>query len=115
MMTMSELPANVRPVLDRHNKTRYRFRRKGWKSAYLPGKPGSAEFHRAYAEIIDSGSMEPKAAESPRKVTPRSIDDLIARFKKTVRWKKKGARTQYKQARILERFADRVSKNGKRY
>lgn len=112
---MSDLPANVRPVPDRHGKTRYRFRRKGWKSAYLPGEPGSEEFHRAYADIIAGGPIEEETAATPRKVIPRTIDDLIIRYKKTVRWKKKGPRTMYKQARILERFADRVSAKGKRY
>src|SRR6188768_1333425 len=110
----SDLPPNVRAYPDRHGRIRFRFRRKGWKSAYLPGDPGSAEFHSAYAAIIAGGAVE-RAVASPRRVTPRSLDDLVARFKKTVRWKKKGERTQYKQARILERFTDRLDKTGRRY
>ena len=112
---MSDLPPNVRPVLDRHNKTRYRFRRKGWKSSYLPGEPGSPEFHRAYAEILEKGAPEPQSATSPRAVIAKSLDDLLTRYKKTIRWKKKGPRTQHKQARVLERFVDRVASNGRRY
>lgn len=113
-MMMSDLPANVRPVRDRHGKIRYRFRRKGWKSAYLLGEPGTAEFHKAYAAIIEGGPAETTVL-SPRTFTPRSLDDLVCRFKKTIRWKKKGERTQYKQARILERFTDRLDSKGRRY
>jgi len=112
---MSDLPKHVYAIEDRHGKTRYRFRRKGWKAPYLPGEPGSAEFHRAYAEILEGGPVAPQSATSPRKVTPRSLDDLVVRYKKTLRWKKKGARTQHKQARILERFTDRVDNKGRRY
>lgn len=112
---MSELPKSVRPVKDRHGKTRYRFRRKGWASAYLPGEPNSEAFHRAYADILAGGPQDPDTATSPRKVEPRSIDDLIARFKKTMRWKKKSAITQRNQGRILERFTDKLDPKGRRY
>lgn len=110
-----DLPANVRPVKDRHGKIRYRFRKKGWQSAYLPGKPGTAEFHRAYAELLEHGRIEPLPAQSPRKVAPKSIDDLIRRYKVTPNWRDKAGSTQRVQAAILERFADRVAKSGKRY
>lgn len=112
---MSDLPPNVTRFVDRHGKVRYRFRRKGWKSAFLKGEPGTPEFHRSYAEIVDRGEAEADVIQSTRAVTPRSIDDLIRRYKTTVRWKRKGARTQRVQARILERFADKVSSSGKRY
>lgn len=112
---MSDLPAGVRPVADRHGKTRYRFRRKGWKSAYLPGEPGTAAFHRAYAEIIERGELDVEDVKSPFKPTPRSIDDLFLRFKQTLRWKKKSAITQRNQGRILERFANKVDAKGRRY
>lgn len=112
---MSDLPPNVRPVQDRHGKIRYRFRRKGWKSQYLPGQPGKAEFHKAYAAIIEGGEVEAPAISSPRKVVPRSLDDLFAKLKKTIRWQKKKARTQLVQGRILERFMDRKDKQGRRY
>lgn len=114
MMT-SDLPPNVRPVPDRHGKIRYRFRRKGWNSAYLPGEPGSAEFHRAYAQIMEGGAAETAAIQSPAKINPRTFDDLVVRYKKTIRWQKKKARTQLVQGRILERFCDRKDKSGRRY
>jgi integrase len=114
MMT-SDLPPNVRAVTDRHGKTRYRFRRKGWKSAYLSGSPGTAEFHKDYAAIIEAGPVEVAPIKSPRKVTPRSLDDLVAHLKTTIRWQRKAPRTQLVQGRILERFTDRVDKKGRRY
>lgn len=112
---MSDLPPNVRAVRDRHGKTRYRFRRKGWNSAYLPGEPGSADFHKAYAVIMEDGPKEAVSVASPRKINPRTLDDLLARFRKSVRWQKKSGRTQLVQGRILDRFMDRVDKKGRRY
>lgn len=111
---MSDLPANVRPVPDRHGKTRYRFRRKGWPSAYLPGEPGSAEFHRSYAAIIELGPLSTPVVPV-RAAAPRSLDDLIARLKASNRWKGKAPRTQLVQGRVLERFADRTAASGLRY
>jgi hypothetical protein len=115
MMMMSDLPANVTPAPDRHGKMRYRFRRKGWKSAYLQGEPGSAEFHASLAQILAGGKVERQPAESPRAVKPRSLDDLLARHRKSVKWRKKGDRTRLVQGRILDRFMDRTSKKGLRY
>lgn len=112
---MSDLPPHVYAVSDRHGKIRYRFRRRGWRSPYLPGAPGSAEFHKRYAEIIDGGPADEQPAKSPRKVAPRSLDDLVTRFKTSQRWRKKGARTQLVQGRILQRFTDKVDKKGDRY
>ncbi|CDO34751.1 tyrosine-type recombinase/integrase [Novosphingobium sp. KN65.2] len=112
---MSDLPPNVRAVADRHGKIRYRFRRAGWKSAYLPGKPGDADFHRAYAEMIEKGPAAPIKAKSPRQPKAKSIDDLVARMKAGVKWQKKKAQTRHVQGRILERFTDRTDGKGRRY
>ena len=112
----SELPANVRPTPDRHGKIRYRFRRKGWKSAYLKGEPGSPEFHESYAEILREGPREPAPASPRRNVAPRSLDDLFIRMKTgSLKWRKKSDRTRRVQARIFERFFDRLDKKGRRY
>lgn len=112
---MSDLPPNVRPVQDRHGKTRYRFRRKGWPSKYLPGQPGEAEFHRAYAELIEGGPAPSEPISSPQKVVPRSLDDLLARHRTTKKWLDKAPRTKLIQGRVLERFMDRVDGKGRRY
>lgn len=110
-----DLPAHVYSAPDRHGKIRYRFLRKGWKSAYVKGEPGSADFHRSYAEIIESGPVGPVPVQSARKVTPYSLDDLVARMKATPRWKRKKDRTRHVQSRIIDRFTDHVDKKGRRY
>lgn len=112
---MFKLPENVRPVKDRHGKTRYRFRRKGWASAYLPGKPGTAAFHRAYAELLERGPLKIEPVQSPRKVAHKSLDDLYRRMKQGALWAQKSPRTHYVQTGILDRFLDRVNAKGIRY
>lgn len=114
-MTTAKLPPNVRPVKDRHGKVRYRFRRKGWASAYLPGAPGSAEFHRAYAEIAEQGPLVADPVRSPRRIIPRSLDDLFAQMKRSAGWQKKKATTRHRQALVYERFLDRLDRKGRRY
>lgn len=111
MMSFS-LPDNVRPVPDRHGKIRYRFRKKGYKSAYIKGKPGSKEFYRSLAEAMEQ-KVEKVSAKSPMKVVSRSLDDLYRRMKRSPEWKEKG--TKLAQARVYERFFNRVASNGKRY
>lgn len=111
----SDLPRHVYPVADRHGKIRYRFRRRGWPSPYLPGEPGSAEFHRAYAAIIEGGPRVAEPVASTQKVTPRSLDDLVVRHKKSMRWNRNKPRTQLNQSRILARFMDRCDAKGRRY
>ncbi|MDE1914680.1 MAG: tyrosine-type recombinase/integrase [Sphingomonadales bacterium] len=112
---ISDLPPNVCAVPDRHGKIRYRFRRKGWKSAYLPGTPGDEKFHRAYADILAGGPVQHPTVKSQRKIVPYSLDDLILRMKATTRWQKKADRTRHVQSRILERFTDRKDQKGRRY
>jgi integrase len=114
-MKMSSLPPHVYAVRDRHGKIRYRFRRKGWATPYLPGEPGGAIFHEAYAEIIKGGPAAPKPIKALAKVSPRSLDDLLARMKAGTKWQKKAPRTQLVQGRILERFMNNKSASGRRY
>jgi integrase len=102
-------------VKDRHGKTRYRFQRKGWKAAYIAAAPGSSEFHKRYAEILEGGPKDAASVSSPRKIEPKSIDDLLQRMKATPRWQRKAARTRHVQSQILKRFTDTVDKRGRRY
>lgn len=112
---MSELPRHVYAVADRHGRIRYRFRRKGWASPYLNAEPGTPEFHKRYAEILEGGPIESAAIPSPKRPTPGSLDDLVARMKATPRWKRKKPRTRLVQSRMLERFCNRTDKKGRRY
>lgn len=114
-MMMSSLPPHVYAVRDRHGKTRYRFLRKGWKSRYLPGEPGSPGFHTAYADAIANEPNRPEPARSPQTVAPKSLDDLFVRTKSGQRWKKKSDRTRHVQGRLIERFLNRTDRKGRRY
>lgn len=53
------LPPNVTLMKDRHGKIRYRFRKKGFASRYLP-HPDSADFADAYDACFDSAAQLPK-------------------------------------------------------
>ena len=112
---MSEALANVRPVKDRHGKIRYRFRRKGWPSAYLKGEPGTAEYYASYAALIAAGPSSAPAPVAVAKPTPRSLDDLLVRLKSSARWQAQKPTTQQVYGRMLERFLDRVDRKGRRY
>lgn len=112
---MTDLPPNVTRMIDRHGKTRYRFRRRGYRTAYLPGGPGDAVFHAKYAEIVAQGPMGPAPVQSPAKVAPRSLDDLLARMKQSPAWKDKGEATKRGQSLVYQRFMDRVDSKGRRY
>lgn len=109
-----KLPDNVRPVKDRHGRTRYRFRKAGYKSAYIQGKPGTKEFYASLADAMD-GKQAPKPVESTKPPAPRSLDDLYRRMKQTPAWRKKAATTRRQQSLVYDRFLNRVSKGGKRY
>jgi integrase len=111
-MMSFKLPDNVRPIKDRHGRTRYRFRKKGYKSAYIHGKPGTREFYASLAEAVEQ-RVEGSAVASPLKIEPKSLDDLYRRMKRTPEWKQKT--TKAAQARVYERFLNRVASNGKRY
>jgi len=112
---MSDLPPNVTAAPDRHGKIRYRFRRKGYPTAYLPGRPGDPEFHRKLASILEAGPSVPAPVTSKQHVIPRSLDDLLRRMKQSPGWRKKGPRTQLVQTQVYQRFMDRRSQSGRRY
>ena len=109
-----KLPDNVRPVKDRHGKTRYRFRKVGHPSKYLKGKPGTKEFYASLADALKQ-TAERKQITPRRAIEPRSLDDLYRRMKQSPKWKKKAQRTRYAQSRVYERFLDRTDAKGRRY
>lgn len=113
-MTTSNLPPHVYLVKDRHGKLRYRFVRKGWKSSYIKGDPRSAEFHRAYADIL-AKPLPAKAVASPSGVVPKSLDDLFVKVKQGTKWNDKKPRTQHVQSLVVERFLNKRDAKGRRY
>ncbi len=69
---------NVSAFADRHGKRRYRFRKKGYRSVYLPGEPGSAVFMTAYQAAFE-GRIEKHGIGADR-VRAGSISALINRY-----------------------------------
>lgn len=62
---------------DRHGKTRWRFRRKGLPTCYLPGEPGSREFLDAYDAALKGELVEAKPVGADR-APAGSLSNLIA-------------------------------------
>lgn len=112
---MTDLPRNVRPERDRHGKVRYRFRKTGYRSAMVPGPPGSPEMLEAVAAILRDGKLTPAKIERPTPVVPRSLDDLFRRYRASPHWTRNGARYQHVAAQVIARFLDRIDKKGRRY
>lgn len=84
---------------DRHGKWRYRFRR-GRKKAYLPGKPGSAEFAAAYAEAL-AGEDKPR----PSKRAPAgSLAFLIDEYYRSAAYRQLAPQTKRTYESVLDRL-----------
>ena len=67
----------VTPVTDRHGKRRYRFRKKGCPSCYLPGNYGSIEFREAYEKALQGRS----SVTNPSRLAERgTFNWLIERY-----------------------------------
>lgn len=99
MARKPKLPKNVSRFVDRHGKERYRFRKAGCPSGYLPGYPGSAEFQEALA-AFQAGV--PKLL--PERHKPKSISDLVARFYRSATFLMAGKDHQRAVRGILEPF-----------
>lgn len=112
-MMSDTMPRRVRPVTDRHGRTRYRYRRAGI-SQYINHPFPSAAFYARYAELetMDSpAAIEPKAKIAPQ----RSIDHLHRQFIRRPKWRTQADATQRKYGRTLIRFCDTVDGKGRRY
>lgn len=106
-------PKHVTPVSDRHGKKRYRYRRTGVKSCYIKHQPNSAEFWEEYDRLEQLGAtLEP--IEARREFTPRSMDDLASRVKRTTAWKLMAPQGQRTKASIIQRLLDKTNKEGRR-
>jgi integrase len=72
------LPTHVTAEVDRHGKTRLRFRKRGCEGGYFKSGLGSKEFKIEYDAFL-AGSTDTVAAAIKRTV-PGSIDDLVTRY-----------------------------------
>lgn len=91
---------NVSPMRDRHGKVRYRYRRKGCATVYLPGVPGSSEFAEAYAAAV---AGVPRSAGEKR-TKPGSINALIVTAYQSAEWEALSQTTRATYRGIIERL-----------
>lgn len=93
---------NVTLMRDRHGKARYRYRRKGQKTVYLPGKPGSPEFEAAYREATAgvTGQIKPGASRT----VPGTVNALAVAIYQSAEWAMLAKTTQGTYRGIIERL-----------
>lgn len=96
------LPDYVTAFRDRHGKTRYRFRRKGFKAHYFENTPGTDAFWQEYLAVKDASAPIVAGEDRPK---PGSFDDLISRYYRSSYWtgiRSETTRTVYRGQ--IERF-----------
>jgi len=76
----------AKPYRDRHGRTRWRYRRKGF-SRDLGTDFGSDEFKRRYAEAEAESLGRRKAGAGADRVIPGSLSDLVASYYKSPEWR----------------------------
>ena len=91
---------------DRHGKPRWRFRRKGFPSAYLPGQPGSREFLEAYDKALKGELVEAKPIGADR-APAGSLSSLIACYYGTTDFDRLEASTKRTYKGSLEPLRDK--------
>jgi hypothetical protein len=114
MMTMAKrrwLPEGVTEYRDRHGKSRYRFRRKGFPTHHFKSAPGTIEFTAEYEAAKANAPMEAKG----RKVIVGSLDDLVIRYYRSPAWLRMQSNSQKTYRGIIDRFRDRTNKKGVRF
>lgn len=92
----------VTSFVDRNGKERFRFRRHGL-SHYLP-PPGSKEYLEAYKRAVSGTGGDPNAREG-------SVEDLVARFYRTVQFRRVSADWQKTMRQSIEPFREEFGKD----
>lgn len=90
------------PMRDRHGKVRYRFRRKGSRTVYLPGLPGSPEFAEAYKQALDGVTTRIEVGAS--RTIPGSFNGLAVAIYASAEWSQLASTTQSTYRGIIERI-----------
>ncbi|CAN5175866.1 site-specific integrase [soil metagenome] len=94
--------SHVTVMRDRHGKVRYRYRRKGCKTVYLPGLPGSPEFAAAY-ELATAG-VSTKIEVGASRTVPGTMNALAVAIYNSAEWSQMAATTQGTYRGIMERI-----------
>lgn len=89
----------VKAYEDRHGRMRYYYRRPGFPSISLPGKPGSKEFAEAYEA---AHANRPQAGKS--EIIPGTFNALIADYYETTKYGDLAEITKRTYRNVLERF-----------
>ena len=87
---------------DRHGKVRYRFRRKGSRTIYLVGLPGSPEFARSYADAVEGVSSRLDVGAG--RTVPGTINALAVTIYQSAEWSQLAPTTQGTYRGIIERI-----------
>ncbi|WP_461343724.1 tyrosine-type recombinase/integrase [Brevundimonas sp. GN22] len=93
---------NVTSFRDRHGKVRFRYRRKGEKTIYLPGVPGSSEFAAAYQAATEGGGA--KLVIGQGRTKPGTINALAVAIYSSAEWSLMAKTTQATYRGIIERL-----------
>lgn len=108
------LPRYVSAYADRHGKTRYRFRRKGFASYTFKSQPGTEAF-RQELRACEDGTAAPPVQPGADRTRPGSFDDLIVRYYRSPDFLDPGARTQVVYRGVIERWRSTIGRNGQRF
>jgi hypothetical protein len=100
---MRRPPKYVQAFIDRSGKSRFYFRRPGFKSVPLPGLPWSPEFMATY-EAAMGGETAPRVEMGACRTKPGTINALVVSYYKSDEWTRLTSDTQKSRRRIIERF-----------
>ena len=98
---MRRPPKFVHGYIDRHGKSRFYFRRAGFKKIPLSGLPWSPEFMAAYETALASTQRIEIGAS---RTNPGTINALVVTYYKSDGWHALAADTQKTRLRIIEKF-----------
>ena len=107
---MGRAPKYVQGFIDRHGKSRFYFRRRGFKSAPLPGLPWSPEFMAAYEAALAGQPWEARTA----RVKPGTMRALAISYYNSVAFRQMKASTQGVYRNIADRFLEETDKEGRK-
>jgi integrase len=101
-MTRIRLPY-IHAFRDRHGKTRYYFRKPGFKQMPLPGLPGSTEFMAAYEAAL-TGVTSPPPMIGASRTKPGTLNAGVVAYYQSLAFRDLAPSTQAMRRAILERL-----------
>lgn len=104
----------VSSFIDNRGAVRWRFRKTGLKTVYLPGEPHTPAFDAAYQAAIE-GRVVRKAEviAMPGAASPHSLYAAWRKLRETARWRKLDPESQSLYTRIIEEFTNQPVGNGR--